>query len=261
MTVSLGIAGSNPAAASFLTRLRSAGIETRVFGAHPGPDAEADDPSGLRVLILMPGDIQESEALLFESAAFARNAPDLEAIILSATLSPRYVRALRARISTKIALIDAPFVGSARLAEAEQPSLLLGGDPQEIAKLRPVLDVLGRTCTVMGGFGTAMAAKALQDCLAAATSAMTRSAADWAEAQGIEEVRLAELLEATFGRNMPCMRDPASLVAKALPGDNAGAVLVKNVEAALDTALAGVHLTPPRSFEEALATIRARLLH
>jgi 3-hydroxyisobutyrate dehydrogenase len=261
LTPSLGIAGSNPAAASFLIRLRNAGVEPRVFSPCPGEETGAQDLASLRVLILMPNDILESEALLFETAAFARKAPDLETIILSATLSPRYVRALRARISKKIALIDAPVVGSLRQVETEQPTLLLGGAPEAIAKLKPIFDILARSCTVMGGFGTAMAAKALQDCLAAATSAMTRSAVDWAEAQGIEEARLTELLEVTFGRHMPCARDPAALITKALPGDNAGAVLVRNVEAALDTALAGVHLNPPRNFEQAIATIRARLLH
>jgi 3-hydroxyisobutyrate dehydrogenase-like beta-hydroxyacid dehydrogenase len=261
LTASFGIAGSNPAAPAFLTRLRAAEMDLRVLGPYLGASDGQDDYTGLRRLLLMPRDIMESEALLFEEAAFARNAPDLEVIVISATLSPRYVRALRARISHKIALIDAPFVGNSRLMETEKPSFLLGGEAKAIAKMQPVFDILGHSSAVMGHFGTAMAAKALQDCLAAASSAMSRSASDWAEAQGIEEAQLLELLQATFGKNMPCSRDPASLVTKALPGDNAGAVLVQHVEAALDTALAGVHLNPPRNFDQAFATIKSRLLH
>lgn len=262
MTQSLTIAGSNPAAPLFLARLRSAGVDVTVLSAHLAQTPEAvSDIVGVRCLLLMPRDIMECEKLLFEVENISRNAVNLEMLILSATLSPRYVRALAARLPRHITLIDAPYTGTAR-AETDHTAFLLGGDAASLNQLQPIFDVLAGSCTRMGAFGTAMAAKALQDCLAAASSAMTRSALDWAEAQGIEENRLVSLLEATFGRHAArSLIDPATLVANALPGDNAGAVLVKNVESALDKALAGVHLNPPRNFDQVFASVRARHLH
>ena len=263
MTHEFGIAGSNAAALPFQARLRANGTAVKSLSSNLGAAPDAHESFGtLRVLLLLPRDIMDSEELLFEKQGFARYAPELEVIILAATLSPRYVQALRGRIPSRIALIDAPFVGNALTVELGQPSFLLGGEPAAIDRMRPIFDILGHSHVVMGGFGTAMAAKALRDCLAAASSAMTRSALEWAEAQGIEEKRVVNLLEATFGQRMPCaIHDPASLVANALPGDDAGATLVRNVESALDAALAGVHLNPPRNYQRVIATVRARLLH
>lgn len=251
---SLGITGHNLAAEPFRAALVSAGIPVRNLNGGEAPD-------GVRTLLVMPRDIMECENLLFESQAYARSLGDLGTIILAATLSPRYVRALRARISEQIDLIDAPYVGLPRAVEAGQCSFLLGGRPESLDHFAPLFAMLSQSQTRMGEFGTASAAKALQDCLQAASSAMTRSALDWAEAQGIEGGRLISLLEATFSGGVPRGMDPATFITNALPGDNAGAVLVKNVESALDTALKGVHLTPPRGFGKALAAIRARHLH
>lgn len=251
----IGICGTNPAAKPFLAALRNAGYVIRDLDA-------GDAPDGVKTLLLMARDLIESERLLFETKSYVRNLQGLETIIISGTLSPRYVRALRGRIDANIDLIDAPFVGTQRVLESGQCSFLLGGQELVLDRFTAFFAHLGHSAIRMGGFGTAMAAKALQDCLAAASSAMTRSAIDWANAQGIEETRLVSLLETTFGAGMrKIATDPASLVTNTVPGDNAGVTLVKNVESALDTALKGVHLNPPRGFDAALAAVRSRHLH
>lgn len=256
MTASITIAGTGSAARIFAERLAAKGQDVACLSRG---DRE---PARLDCLILVPRDILECEALLFEDDRFARRAAGPETILLVATLSPRYVRALRARVPGTIALVDAPVVGTSRQIEAGLGSFLLGGDEDAIAPLMPILEALGRSAARMGEFGAGAAAKALRDCFAAATSAMTRSALDWATAQGIEESRLVRLLESTFDTHgARTLGDPAALVANALPGDDAGAVLVRNVENALDVALKGVHLTPPRALARGFSSVRSRQLH
>lgn len=249
----IALSGSSLAAQPVLSILRAAGLDVT-----DQPAATA----GIETLFLLPRDIMESEQLLFEVEALAKTLPDLTAIAIIGTLSPRYVRALRARISKKIALVDAPFIGSPRMMQAGGCAFLLGGPDEALDELQPIFDLLSPSAVRMGGFGTASSAKALQDCLSAASSAMTRSALDWAEAQGIDESHVMSLLEQTFGARLSRkVSDPSTFVANALPGDNAGALLVKNVETALDKALKGVHLTPPRNFEAEFSTVRARHVH
>lgn len=259
MSKDVGIAGTSFAALPFLNRLKGAGLPVRAMGALAGtPTVDLDGPE---TLLLVPRDIMESEALLFETEAYARM-PWVRLIVIAATLSPRYIRALRGRIPARVTLVDAPFVGSHRQVECGLPSFLIGGDPEALDRVQPVFDILGHSSIRMGAFGTAMAAKVLQDCLAAATSAMTRAALEWADAQGIEEPRLVSLLESSFGPNMPrALTDPASLVTNALPGDDAGTVLVKKVENAIDAALAGVHLNLPRGYSRTAGNQRTRHLH
>lgn len=265
----LGIAGSGRTARPFFSRLQAAGLDASSFGNPPaGPTAferPANDAEafarGLSTLILVPVDIAEAESLLFETQGFAKRAPALKTIVICATLSPRYVRALRGRIPNHIALIDAPHVGTLRAAEEGRLSFFLGGDRDEIARLSPVFGHLGRKLVRMGGFGTAMAAKVMNDFLAASSNAMTRIALDWAEAQGIEDAPLLEMTGDVFsGLTVPGF-DLADFGKGGHGSDHCITSLVKEVESALDTALAGAHLTPPRALDDVFRHMKARPLH
>jgi 3-hydroxyisobutyrate dehydrogenase-like beta-hydroxyacid dehydrogenase len=247
----LGIAGSGRAARTFLARLRATGF---------APRPAAEDLPGLKTLLLVPRDIGECETLLFEAEGFARNAPALQTIVLLATLSPRYVRALRGRIRAEIALVDAPFSGSIRAAEQGALTFFVGGRREDVDRIAPIFDRLGAKAIRMGGFGAAMAAKVMNDFLAASSNAMTRIALDWAEAQGIDEARLLDVTGETLGGL--ALPDDTGGHAPAGPGGDEGVTaLVREVEIALDNALAGAHLTPPRALEDVFRGLRQRHLH
>lgn len=265
----LGIAGSGRAARPFLSRLQSAGIVAAGFGL-PAPGTGTRDRAadgcegfarGLTTLILVPADIAEAEALLFEAQGFAKRVPSLRTIVIAATLSPHYVRALRGRIAAGIALVDAPFSGTMRAAEEGRLSFFLGGGKDEIAGLAPVFGQLGRKVIRMGGFGTAMAAKVMNDFLAASSTAMTRIALDWAEAQGIEDAQLLDMTDGLFSGLTLTGYDLTDYGAGGHASDDCITTLVKEVEAALDTALAGAHLTPPRALEDVFRSMKTRPLH
>lgn len=249
MTGGLGIAGSGRVARIFQARLAAAGL---------APRAAAEDMAALGTLLLVPSDIGDCESRLFEAEAFARRAPALRTIVLAATLSPRYVRALRGRIRAEVALVDAPFSGSLRAAEEGRLVFFLGGRREEIDGLAPLFDRLGSKAIRMGGFGAGMAAKVLNDFLVASSRAMTRIALDWAEAQGIDEARLLDIAgDARPGLAAagPETADPAQIA------DGCMTALVRDVEIALDNALAGAHLTPPRALEDVFRGLRQRHLH
>ena len=263
----IGIAGSGRIARSFATRLSDAGISAATFGLGT-PEGGGDRTqraaqrftSGLGTLILVPADIAETEALLFEEQAFARNAKSLRAIVIAATLSPRYVRALRGRIDARITLIDAPVIGTGRAAEEGRLTMFLGGPLDVIQSLKPVFDLLTRKTVRMGGFGSAMAAKVMNDFLAATNNAVTRIALDWAEAQGIDEARIVEMA-GRGGEGSEAPEDAPTFCPIGQQTEDSINHLVHEVEHAFDTALAGAHLTPPRAFETVMRSVKARHLH
>lgn len=245
----LGIAGSGRVARTFLSRLRAGGVAAR---------PAAEDLSQLRTLLLVPSTIGECESLLFEAEGFAKKAPSLQIIVIAATLSPRYVRALRGRIRAEVALVDAPFTGTLRAAEEGRLSFFVGGRKEEVERLAPLFDRLGVKTIRMGGFGAAMAAKVMNDFLAASSNAMTRIALDWAEAQGIDEARLLDIAGATLGGRAPVGSEAVDPGASC---DDCVTALVREVEIALDNALAGAHLTPPRALEDVFRGLKQRHLH
>lgn len=245
----LGIAGSSRFAGVFRARLAAAGL---------APRAAAEHPAALRTLLLVPSDIGDCESLLFETENFAKKAPALRTIVLAATLSPRYVRALRGRIRAEVALVDAPFSGTLRGAEQGRITFFLGGHKDEVDCLAPLFDRLGTKAIRMGSFGAGMAAKVMNDFLAASSNAMTRIALDWAEAQGIDEARLLDIA----GETLPGLAGAGQETAEhGHGGDDCVTALVREVEIALDNALAGAHLTPPRALEDVFRGLRQRHLH
>lgn len=263
-------------APAWVARLNAADVVVRgydvkrpeSFGelAHLMTDDATAFMAGLTTLLLCARDIADSEELLFEHQVFAKRAPDLQVIVICATLPPRYVRALRGRIAPHIALVDAPFTGSIRAAQQGALSVLLGGPADAVAAVEPIFGPLAASCERMGGFGSAMAAKVMKDFLAASSTAMTRMALDWAQAQGIEERRLLGLIEETMGRNALTsgsdLPDTTFLPPPDVPGEAAVmAALVKEVESALDAALTGASLTPPSAIAGVRQLLRGRALH
>ena len=263
----IGIAGSGRIARSFAARTVEAGIKVNTFGVRT-PDGIADRSAraaqrfaaGLQTLILVPADIAETEALLFEEQGLARNIKSLRTIVIAATLSPRYVRALRGRIDGQVTLIDAPVIGDGRAADEGRVTMFLGGPQDGIAALRPLFDVIARKTIRMGGFGSAMAAKVMNDVLAATTPAVTRIALDWAEAQGIDEARIVELA-GRGGEGAETPEDAPTFCPIGQQTEESISLLIHEVENAFDTALAGAHLTPPRAFEDLMRNAKARHLH
>lgn len=272
----IGIAGCGRVGSAWLSRLHDAGIPARGFDvkppecfgslAHAMTDDPADFVQGLHTLIVGARGILELEALLFDAQNFARIAPELDTIVICATLPPRFTRALRGRIAPRIALVDAPYTGNLRAAQRGALAFLLGGPAEAVAAVEPLLDPLAASMQRMGSFGSAMAAKVMKDFVAASSTAMTRLALDWAQAQGIEERRLLDVIETAVGRNMLVGGADLPDATAPLPPESAVeaavmAALVKDVESALDTALAGASLTPPQAMRQVFHSVRGRALH
>ncbi len=139
---------------------------------------------GLRVLILIPGDIAGNRGLLFEERGFRAQAPDLETIIISATLVAALCPRTARPYFDRIRLIDAPFVGSARMAEANSLRLCLAAIRKRLRSSDPLFDVMGRTFTAWVALARHGGQGVERLVCAASTTAMTRSAAGLGRSAG-----------------------------------------------------------------------------
>lgn len=89
----------------------------------------------------------------------------------------------------------------------------------------------------MGGFGAGMAAKVLNNLLAASSTVFTRLALDWADDLGIEKTRLLNLIHTSsdqtwFGSNF----DDIEFARDGFDQENTIGILRKDVQAAIDGA-------------------------
>jgi 3-hydroxyisobutyrate dehydrogenase len=271
MVQGIGVAGNMRIASAWIRLWNEEGIRARAFdprgiaASASGGTATQDADSfrnGLNTLFVCTDDLLECENLLIDGPAFARTAPDLDTIVIAATLPPRFVKALRGRIRPQITLIDAPWSGTMRMAQRGALTMLLGGPSDAVIALTPLLAPLTAATERMGAFGSAMAAKVMKDFLAASSTAMTRLALDWAQAQGIEERRLLNVIEAARG-SIASGADLPDHNPQIMPQLSEGvmAALVKEVECAFDAALTGASLTPPGALRHVVTAARGRSLH
>lgn len=237
------------------------GFDIRPVAEFPGlpvtndPDAFAAD---LSILISVVRDADQTNDVLFAHQGFAK-APHLNTIVISSTLSPRYTRRLRSQVPAPIALVDAPMSGAAIAAKEARLSFMLGGEADDLDRLHPLFSAMGTHFHRMGRFGDGMAAKVLNNLLAASNTAMTRMVLDWADALDIDEEKLLALIATSSGQNWFASGfDTIEFARDGHEPDNTIGILVKDIEAALDAAPDGADLTLAKTVQQAITTMRPR---
>ncbi|WP_299724420.1 NAD(P)-binding domain-containing protein [uncultured Tateyamaria sp.] len=209
----------------------------------------------LDTLFSVVRDEGQTDTLLFGAQNLITTAPNLTRIFICSTLSPRYVHGLRARIPAHIILIDAPMSGAQVAARDRTLSFMLGGAQGDIDDAIPLLALMGKHFHHMGGFGSGMQAKVLNNLLAASHTAMTRLVLDWADAAGMDTDKLLALIETASGQNWLASGFETIEFAKhGHAPDNSIGILVKDVAAAMDAAPDGADMALPAQVQ---ATIRA----
>ncbi|MEO9573470.1 MAG: NAD(P)-binding domain-containing protein [Tateyamaria sp.] len=260
----IGVAGCGRMGAPMLDALRDGTAHAMGF------DVVAKDPDyitsdfdafvpQLETVFTVVRDADETDALLFDTQNLIAAAPVLRRIFICSTLSPRYVHALRARVSDHITLIDAPMSGAQAGAEDRSLSFMLGGAQSDIDDAIPLLSLMGRHFHHMGPFGSGMQAKVLNNLLAASHTAMTRLVLDWADAAGLDTDKLLALIKTSSGQNWLASGFETIEFAKdGHAADNSIGVLVKDVAAALDAAPDGADMTLPKIVQAAIRNLTPR---
>lgn len=264
----IGVAGCGRMGRPMLAALLRAGHNAMGFDIRPVAEFGELAPqmvarpeqfaAPLTTLISVVRDIPQTEQLLFDRQNFVA-APKLATIILCSTLSPRYVTDLRNRIPAHIALIDAPMSGAAIAAQQARLSFMLGGDDALLDQHQPLFDAMGAHFHRMGSYGAGMQAKVLNNLLAAANTAMTRLVLDWADSAGLDEAKLLNLIDTSSGQNWFASGfDQIEFARDGLRDDNSIAILVKDIESALDAAPAQADTRLPRVVQDSIRALKPR---
>ncbi|MCK0095334.1 NAD(P)-binding domain-containing protein [Yoonia sp. F2084L] len=258
MTDIIGVAGCGRMGMGMLRNLQNARFNVRGFDVRPmngvGTDVDAF-VDGLTTLITVVRDTAETDALLFDDQAVVTQAGTLSRIIISSTLSPKYVKALRARIPDHIALIDAPMSGAQVKADAGTLTFMTGGPADQVT---PLLQAMGNTVHHMGDYGAGMTAKVLNNLLAASNTAMTRLVLDWADAEGVDEAKLLALINTASGQNwLASGFDEIEFARDGYTADNTIGILFKDVASALDIA-PGDQTALPIAVQDAIRNLKPR---
>jgi 3-hydroxyisobutyrate dehydrogenase len=132
-------------------------------------------------------------------------APHLRAgacVIEMSSADPIRTRALAASLRGRgIALIDAPVSGGVKKAVNGTLAIMVGGDPEDFARQRPVLEVMGKAISYVGPVGAGHALKALNNYVSAAALIATAEAIHVGAAFGIDAATIVDVINASTGKN------------------------------------------------------------
>ncbi len=156
------LAGCGRMGQPMLAALLHAGFQAQGFDIRPAAsygdfaghmcDQANDINPDTRVLISVVRDVPQTDAVLFGAQGFLQRLEQLECLVISSTLSPRYIDALKARIGA-VKLVDAPMSGAAIAAKEARLSFMLGGADQDISTLMPMFRAMGKHFHHMAWWG------------------------------------------------------------------------------------------------------------
>jgi 3-hydroxyisobutyrate dehydrogenase-like beta-hydroxyacid dehydrogenase len=149
--------------------------------------------------------------------------------------------------------------GAQMKAAAGTLSFMIGGGKADIKAHMPLFEAMGQDFHIMGEYGSGMAAKVLNNLLAASHTAMTRTVLEWADAAGIDESRLLDLIHTSSGQNwLASGFNDIEFARDGYSDDNTIGILVKDVAAGLDMAPDGADTALPEAIQAVLGRLPPR---
>lgn len=116
-------------------------------------------------------------------------------VVVHSTVHPDTCRALAIRAREDgVDVIDAPVSGGGGAAAERRLLVMVGGEPESVARCQPVFDTYGAPVRHLGPVGSGQVAKLLNNMLFTANLATAITTLELGEALGITKLDLSELL-------------------------------------------------------------------
>jgi len=204
----LGIMGSRMAA-----NVLGSGFPLSVWTHTPGKAAKwasehgceaLDTPAEVAarsdiVISMVVDGAQVSSVLTGERGAIDAARPGLLCVDMS-TIAPPDTRRIGAALAERgVQLLDAPVTGSAPRAQDGSLTIMVGGEAEDFARARPLLESMGTLIVHVGPLGQGETLKLINNALGAANAAAVAEALLLAAATGIDLDAMVEVVSSGSG--------------------------------------------------------------
>lgn len=189
------------------------------------------------VLLSLPSDAAIADVVLGAEGIRAQ-APEGTIVVDLSTASPTGSRERHATLAERgIPFLDAGVSGGPAAAEAGTLTLMIGGDPAVLDRVRPVLDGIGRRIFHLGEPGAGHAAKVVNNYLNGVNLAASAEAMVVGVRAGLDPRALLEVINASSGANWATEnRFPSIVEGDYLEGGLSNELMAKDLALYLDLA-------------------------
>src|SRR5690349_13507105 len=191
--------------------LLDAGYALTVHSRSPGPvddvvEAGAERASGAAevakasdVTITMLPDTNDVEQVLTGADGVLGGVSTGSLVIDMSSIDPAPAREMAAAFASRdVAMLDAPVSGGERGAIDGTLSIMIGGEPDAVARAMPLFEVLGTTIVHVGPSGAGQVTKACNQLVVAATIEAVAEALLLAQRSGVDPAKVREALLGGF---------------------------------------------------------------
>jgi 3-hydroxyisobutyrate dehydrogenase len=155
------------------------------------------------VITMLPTGREVRDAVLeAQGGALAANLRPGTIVVDMSSADPVGTRGLGADLAKRaIALVDAPVSGGVPGARNGSLAIMIGGDAGAVAAVKPALSCMGKSLFEVGGLGCGHAMKALNNLLAATSSAAAAEAIRIGRRFGLDPAVMTDVINASTGRS------------------------------------------------------------
>jgi 3-hydroxyisobutyrate dehydrogenase len=171
------------------------------LGARPAESAA--ECGCAEVVLVLVSTFEQVESVIAGPGGLLQGVPDdvRPTVVVMSTVGPEKIKGLAARIASRVDVVDAPFSGGAFRAADGTLSVMTGGEGPGLERAREVLRFVASREFHCGGVGSAQVMKLVNNMLGAVNSFVAGEAYRLALANGLELAVVADVLEASSGRN------------------------------------------------------------
>jgi 3-hydroxyisobutyrate dehydrogenase len=120
------------------------------------------------VIVTCLSDTPDVEEVVLGENGIIHGAPPGAVLVDMSTISPEATRRIAQVLETKaIRMIDAPVSGGSEGAERGTLAIMVGGDPEDVERVLPVLKSMGTSITHVGAIGAGQLTKAINQVIIA----------------------------------------------------------------------------------------------
>lgn len=180
----IGFIGMGTMGAPMATRLVKAGYEVTVHNrtrereepvAKAGASRAAtprDAANGADVVITIVSDTPDVREVVLGEQGAIHGMRKGSVLIDMSTISPIATRDIASALAEKgVDMLDAPVSGGSEGAEQGSLSIMVGGEADVLQRVKPILEHLGKTITLVGGVSSGQITKAINQVIIAGTYA------------------------------------------------------------------------------------------
>jgi 3-hydroxyisobutyrate dehydrogenase-like beta-hydroxyacid dehydrogenase len=186
---------------------------------------------GKGVTFVMLSDGKAVQSVLFGRFGYAKAAPPGALVVDLSTIDPEESRTFSARLEERgIHYVDAPVGGSVDQATRGEVIFFVGGTESDVARVRPLLERMGRQVEHMGAVGAGTSTKLVNNLVTIGITALSTEALALADGFHLDRRRILEVLQAGGGRSAMLERKAPALLARQYPAQFTTALARKDLK-------------------------------